>query len=316
MLLEHYISVGDFNDLFLSSLFLSTTMKTIAIIGGTGMLGAPVVHALVRSGFTVSALVRDIPKAKTLLPTGVEFVFGDIRNTERELDKLLSGKEYLYLNLSVAQGEKSTDFHTETDGLKIILEAARRNGIRRIGYLSSLVQRYQGMNGYNWWVFDVKLRAVRLLQDSGIPTSIFYASSFMENFTHGFKQGKRLNLAGTSRFPMHWIAAEDYARQVTTAFSKPDGEIRSEYVVQGPKGLTSEQAAATFVKHYAKEKLSIASAPLGVLKFLGRFMQPMNYVANLVEALNNYPEQFEAQTTWDELGKPTITLEQFAVSIK
>lgn len=34
-----------------------------------------------------------------------------------------------------------------------------------------------------------------------------------------------------------------------------------------------------------------------------------------IEALNKYPEKFEAQTTWDLLGKPQITLEDFAESL-
>ncbi len=33
---------------------------------------------------------------------------------------------------------------------------------------------------------------------------------------------------------------------------------------------------------------------------------------HIIEALNNYPEKFEAQSTWNELGKPSITLKDFA----
>jgi len=41
---------------------------------------------------------------------------------------------------------------------------------------------------------------------------------------------------------------------------------------------------------------------------MGLFSQKMNYVAHICEALNKYPEKFESETTWKDLGKPAITL--------
>jgi hypothetical protein len=48
---------------------------------------------------------------------------------------------------------------------------------------------------------------------------------------------------------------------------------------------------------------------------MGLFNQKFNYGYYIVEALNKYPEKFEAQQTWDELGKPTISLKEFAESL-
>jgi len=38
----------------------------------------------------------------------------------------------------------------------------------------------------------------------------------------------------------------------------------------------------------------------------------MNYGYHILEALNNYPEKMEAETTWQQLGKPKITLGEFS----
>ena len=43
-------------------------MKKIAVIGATGMLGLPVVVALLELGFEVTALARDPEKARHMLP--------------------------------------------------------------------------------------------------------------------------------------------------------------------------------------------------------------------------------------------------------
>jgi len=284
--------------------------KKIAIIGATGMLGKPVVEAFIRQGYVVTALVRNLSHAKSTLPEGVRLIQGDIRQTE-DIKTLLADNDTLYLNLNIKQNEKPGDFHTEAQGLANVLQVAKESNLKRIGFISSVVMNYQGMNGFHWWVFTLKQKAVQSIKDSGIPYTIFYPSTFMENFHHTYKRGNRILLAGKSKHKMFFIAADDYAKQVVRSFDLLTTENR-EYVVQGPEGFTAEEAAREFVQHHTKAKLSIAKAPLGMLKFIGSFSQQINYGAHIIEALNNYPEKLEAQRTWQELGEPAITLKDFA----
>jgi hypothetical protein len=51
---------------------------------------------------------------------------------------------------------------------------------------------------------------------------------------------------------------------------------------------------------------------MGVAKFLSVFVKPLRFVVPLITVMNSNKETFEAQKTWDELGRPTITVEQFA----
>ena len=284
-------------------------MKTLAIIGATGMLGQPVTRALVDAGFEVTALVRDVDKARTHLPPEVKLLAGDMRNPA-DLEILLTRKDFLYLNLSVKPTDGVHDWHPETDGLKTLLPIAKRLGIRRIGYLSSLVQQFQGTNGFRWWVFDVKNEAVALIKASGIPYSLFYPSTFMESFSQQI-QGKRLLLAGQSRYPMHFIAGADYGRMVAQSFALTNDENR-EFVVQGTEAYTYDQAAAVFVNHYPKARLQIFKLPLGLLRVMGWFVAPFRYGANILYAINHYPETFASKATWEVLGRPITNLAQFA----
>jgi uncharacterized protein YbjT (DUF2867 family) len=283
-------------------------IKKIAFIGITGMLGKPVAAELVKAGFNVTALVRDAEKAKHNLPAGIHFLQGDIKNPA-DVDALMKDQDAIYLNLSVGQSEKKNDWHAETDGLKTILAAAKKNGIGRILSISSLVQRYQGMNNFKWWVFELKERAIAMIKQSAIPYTIFYPSTFMESYLGKYKQGKRILLAGKSMHPMYFIAGEDYGRQVVKSIQSAGNK---EYVIQGPEAMTQDEAAEIFIKHYRKEKLVISRAPLGLLRVLGIFSTPINYGAHIVEAINSYPEKFESNETWAALGKPLITLKQYA----
>lgn len=289
---------------------MQNKIKKVGIIGGTGMLGKPVVNALLTSGFEVFAMVRDIIQAKISLPIGVHLIVGDLKNPA-DIDNFLSQVEVVHLNLSVLHNETQTDFHTEEQGLKILLEIAKRKKIKRISYLSSLVMNYQGTNGFNWWVFNLKLNAVKEIKNSGIPYTVFYPSSFMDNFLNIQKLGNKIQLAGHSRFKMFYISGEDYGRQVAKSFKVLSEENR-DYPVQGLTPYNADEAAKLFVKFYKKENLRIQKAPLFLLKFLGKFNLKFLYASKIIEALNNYPEKFQAELTWRELGKPVLTLEEFA----
>ena len=69
-----------------------------------------------------------------------------------------------------------------------------------------------------------------------------------------------------------------------------------------------------FVQNYKKEKLNISTAPFWLLKFLANFSATINYGVYIIEALNRYPEKFESEHAWKELGKPETTLKKFAQS--
>lgn len=286
-------------------------MKKIALIGATGKLGKPVTEALLHAGYQITVLARTPEKARQIWGDKVEIVPGDVRNPA-DLQRLLQGQEGLYINLSVVPHSSEKDFQPERDGIPNIIAAAQAARIRRIGYLSAIVQRYQGTNGFHWWVFDIKNKAVAAIKTSGIPYTVFYASNFMDNFAEGnYRQGKRILLAGESRQPMYFIAASDYGKQVAEAFQK-DTDTSFEYDIQGPEPFTADEAAAVFIKNYVKGKLIISKAPLGLLRFFGNFNKTMHYGAHIIEALNNYPETFTAQGTWDDLGEPALTLSAFA----
>lgn len=287
-------------------------MKNIIVFGSTGLLGKPVTRALIEAGFEVTVMVRDETIGRKLFPKAT-IIKGDLKN-EADLEKAMSGQEGVFLSLSVLQTEKETEWHAEQQGIDNVLKVAKKQGIKRLAYLSSLVHLYQGMNSFDWWVFRIKQEAVKKIKEAGIPYTIFYPSTFMESIAYQSRQGNMIALGGKSEYPLYYIAADDYARQVANSFKMLKGENR-EYIVQGPEAFTQDEAARVFVKHYTKEKLRTMWAPMFLMKIMGAFSQKFNYGYHVVTALNKYPEKFEATQAWEELGKPTITLREFAENI-
>jgi len=287
-------------------------IQKIAMIGATGTLGRPVAHALVKEGFFVTALVRDEAKAKNLLPAAVTLQVGDLDNPA-DLDQLFKDQDAVYINLNLNPSFKQNDPHPEREGLQKILAAAKKANLRRVGLISSLVKNYQGMDGFHWWVFDMKLAAVEMVRNCSIPYTIFYPSTFMENFETNYKRGNRILLAGKSIAPQWFIAGEDYGRQVARSFRHLTAENK-EYNAQGPAPYTTGQAADIYLMNNPNKNLTLSKAPLGMLRFLGKFIPQIHYGAHIIEALNNYSETFVSEDTWRELGKPEITLEKYAAS--
>ena len=54
---------------------------------------------------------------------------------------------------------------------------------------------------------------------------------------------------------------------------------------------------------------------MAMLKIAGKLSAKSWHGYKIVTALNNYPEQFEGEQTWNELGKPTVTLAEYAKAL-
>jgi uncharacterized protein YbjT (DUF2867 family) len=282
-------------------------MKKITVIGSTGMIGIPVTMELIKAGFDVTALVRNIDKAKQFFPTGVKLVKGDL-DDKNSLAEAMKDAEGIYINISTRPDDKENEFNPESNGIDNIIAAAKNSWVKQVVYLSSFLAR--NYNG-DWWVMKAKKAGITKVKNSGLAYTVFYPSNFMENFKHGMVQGKKIMVMGKPINKAWWIAGEDFGRNVANAF-KNEKALNKEYPVQGLEAMTLKEAAQSYSHYYTKEKLTVSSMPMGLAKFLAIFVKPLKFVSKLMDVMNNNKETFEAENTWNELGKPEITIERFA----
>jgi uncharacterized protein YbjT (DUF2867 family) len=281
-------------------------LQKIAVIGATGMLGIPVVAELVDAGFEVTALVRNIERARRVLPAQTKLVQADAANPD-SLQRGLVGQDAVYVSLSIAPSERKDDFHAEAEGLDNILAAARACGVGRIAYLSALIQ---DGDAKGWWVIEVWRQAIAKIKGSGIPFTIFYPSNFMETLPQRHGMGRFLALIGSARHPNYWIAAADFGKQVARSFALGDA-VNREFVIQGPAPLTYDEAGRRFAQHTQPRRF-VFKIPLWLVKALGTMSPAMHFNARIMHAVLSYPEVFKAQETWQMLGKPSTSIDEFA----
>ncbi|MBL7238537.1 MAG: NAD(P)H-binding protein [Komagataeibacter hansenii] len=111
-------------------------IRTIAVIGATGRLGAPVATELVRH-FEVRATVRSPDKARRMLPDTVEIVQADLRDIPG-LRSALEGVDALHLNLATETADPNLPFYEEREGVRNLMTALQGLDIQYIAKIGAL----------------------------------------------------------------------------------------------------------------------------------------------------------------------------------
>ena len=112
---------------------------TTLVTGGTGLLGAPLVRALAQRGERVHVLHRGKHKGEAL--PGVTYFHGDICDPQA-VEAAVSGCDTIYHVAGIYDLwtlDKRVFDRNNVEGTWVVLETARRMGVRRAVYTSSAV---------------------------------------------------------------------------------------------------------------------------------------------------------------------------------
>jgi dihydroflavonol-4-reductase len=122
----------------------------VFVTGATGFVGSHVARALAEQGADLRLLVRASSDLRNLEGLNAERVIGDLREPE-SLDRAISGCETVFhvaadYRLWVRDPEQM--YRANVDGTKAILNAAKKNGVRRVVYTSSVATMGFTSNGH------------------------------------------------------------------------------------------------------------------------------------------------------------------------
>ncbi len=284
--------------------------KQILVVGGTGVLGQPVVHTLDHFGFPVRIFSRQADRARELFGNQSDIATGDIEN-EDSLLRALRGCYGVHINLKGSYLDKSFD-KIEYQGTRKIVEAALKSDIKRISYISGASvagdrQRYPGVSA--------KYKAEQEIIGSGLEYAIFRATWFMESLPL-FIRDNQATVMGSDNRKIHWLAAEDYARIVTRAFMMED-KLNHIFTVFGPEAYTFREALGIYIKN-VNPKIKIKQVPLRILKFFAAitFSKQLKDILPFMDYFNNTGELGDPTETDEMLGTPQISLEDWCKSIE
>lgn len=139
-------------------------MTLVAVTGATGFVGQSLIDRALAEGFTVRALTRrEQPHRK-----GVTWVHGDLADS-RALARLLKGAESVIHVAGVVNAPDHAGFEAgNVAGTLTVVEAARKAGVQRFVFVSSLSAREPRLSAYG----ASKAKAEKLVKASGLDWTI------------------------------------------------------------------------------------------------------------------------------------------------
>jgi dihydroflavonol-4-reductase len=123
-------------------------LKTF-LTGATGFLGSHVARVLAAQGAELRLLVRPTSNLKNLEGLHAETATGDLRDPA-SLDNAMSGCDTVFhvaADYRLWARDPEEMYHSNVEGTRAILEAARKNGVRRVVYTSSVATMGFTRNG-------------------------------------------------------------------------------------------------------------------------------------------------------------------------
>jgi uncharacterized protein YbjT (DUF2867 family) len=143
----------------------------VFLTGGTGFVGQHMVRRLLDDRHSVRALVRDPTKTGNL-PGNVDYVAGDVVSGAGLAEGMQGCDAVIHLVGIIVEKGANTFEAVHHVGTRNVVQASKRNGIRRFIQMSALGVRADGVAAYQ----TSKWRGEEEVRNSGIPYCILRPS--------------------------------------------------------------------------------------------------------------------------------------------
>ncbi|MBN1207443.1 MAG: aromatic alcohol reductase [Myxococcaceae bacterium] len=205
---------------------MGTSNTQVLVAGATGMLGQKISHALLdKPGVEVRLLVRagatEDPKKRqgllSLQERGARIVEGDLG----ALSSLVEATRGVDVIVSAVNGDENT----VVNGQLQLLEAAKRNGVRRFIPSDYSVDFFKLKPGDNAFL-DYRIRVAEAVQKSGLEHTSVLNGAFTEVLLAPFfgaydSQAGRLSFWGDGETEVDMSTTDDTARYTAEAALDP-----------------------------------------------------------------------------------------------
>jgi NADH dehydrogenase len=237
----------------------------ILVTGADGFVASAVVRQMVENGDSLRALVRNVAKARSILPnsSGVEIIAGDITKPQT-LEAALTGIDtIIHGAFVVAIRKQSPDSHyynTNVIGTKNLLKAAKNAGVQHICVLGGLGTKPSTSDHY----LQGRYEADEAVKNSGLAWSILGPSvqfgehaAFFSGLSDLIRHAPVVPMIGSGKRLFQPIWVEDVARCVIKMVKEPQ-RYNGRYIeIGGPAVYTYAQILDMLMQRIGQRKLKV-----------------------------------------------------------
>jgi uncharacterized protein YbjT (DUF2867 family) len=243
-------------------------------------------------------MTRDLQKARKKFGNAFEMVAGNPMDTSC-LEEALHGCSGVHISLPAG---------VEQQVAVIVAKVAYRHGVERISYISGATVAEE-----NRWspMIDRKFLAEKAIREAGIPYTIFCPTWVMESLPLFVNQG-RASVFGKQPYPYRWVAADDLARMVSTAYGL-ESAANQRIFVYGPQAIRMQEALVRYCAVFHPDIMSVSTMPFWLVKLLAAITgnQKLKGAGELMAYFEKVGERNSSAKGNGFLGMPSITLDQW-----
>ena len=237
----------------------------IVVVGGSGMLGKPLVEDLLAEGETVRVVARDTDRARSLFDDAVEVVHGDVRDRDR-MRAVVAGADVVVSTMhGFLGGRGAGPSEVDERGNANLVDAAAAASASMV-----LMSIAGASPDHPVDLFRAKYAAEQYLRASGVPWTIVRAPAYRELWLRLLSEtagdsGRPL-IFGRGEQPIPFASVVDVASVVTRAALDPDQRGRLIEVPGEPmtmkelaRGLKAERGWTGSPRHVPRAALRVLS---------------------------------------------------------
>jgi len=246
-------------------------MASLFLTGASGFLGGRILEHIRPDDYdTITLLSRRAPALPEHLATSdkVTIVCASIDDRGKYAQHLGADTRIIHLAAVTGKADRETFLKVNTDGTRVLLEAATDAGVEGFLFVSSIAVSFTDRQGYHY--ADSKEQAERYVQKSGLryciarPTIILgKGSPIWDSFT-ALAKSSVIVLPGNGKIDIQPVDVDDLARQLLQITD--DNRFNNEVLeMGGPEALSMDDFVRRIHRQLKGDEARILHLPLGMI---------------------------------------------------
>jgi uncharacterized protein YbjT (DUF2867 family) len=292
----------------------------LLITGANGYIGSHLVRRLVEQGDAPRCLVRDVNRAKTILPVDkVELVQGDTTKPET-LTEAVRGVDTIVHAAFITADRKalSEDFYNRTNvqGTANLVKAAQQAGVKRIIVISGLGTKPDKPGSYMQGRYLAEQSVIKSgLNWTIIRPSVLFGEGapFIKGLTDLIRTAPVVPLIGGGKVMFQPIYVEDVVTVIIKVLEDPQRTNGHIYTIGGPEYYSFSQIFDILLRamHTTRPKVYAPTPLVGIGAAVMEAVLPRPPLTKAAMALFSFDNTTDLNSVERDFGFKPLSFAQY-----